>query len=242
MNKRYFQWITGENIGKVVEFTNIEEEDNLIFFQFNDGTRCNVDLIADIKEKNPSGKYMAEVSGPDNIWKFEEKLIGGQEERWEQDQNGVLQCVVPYIEPKKISVPIPPKPSLDRFGINNSTNVTETDNSSVNYYDTRTEEERNISKSILTITTSASTLDYKTSNYENDPVIILAKNAKKHDVNIDMQLKISLPSKSLFNMIQTDFENGTDTFINYMIDSIDINTIKDALKESLLNAYLNNEE
>lgn len=270
MNKRYFQWLSGDNIGKVVEFNRVEEDEDMMFFVFtnSDGMeeRCNVDFIADIKEKNPIGKYMVEVSDPNNIWHFQETYVGGQEERWEKNEKGQLVCVAPAIPGKRKVVPIPPKPSLDRFGIDykpaSTTNntVIENDKSimTTGYVDARTDEERQRDNELYqtaVITTSASTF-VDTGNYieyneiknenkfenSNDPVVILAKNAKKHDANIDMQLEISLPSKSLYTMIKNDFENGTETFFDYIISSIDINSIKDAIRESLKNAYENSEQ
>lgn len=273
MNKRYFQWLSGDNIGKVVEFNRVEEDEDMMFFVFinSDGMeeRCNVDFIADIKEKNPIGKYMVEVSDPNNIWHFQETYVGGQEERWEKNEKGQLVCVAPAIPGKRKVVPIPPKPSLDRFGIEykpttaatattNNTAI-ENDNSimTTGYVDARTDEERQRDNELYktaTITTSDSTIgvnsyieynDIKNENkfdYSNDPVVILAKNAKKHNANIDMQIEISLPSKSLYTMIKNDFENGTETFFDYIISSIDVNSIKDAIRESLKNAYENSEQ
>ena len=176
MNKRYFQWLSGDNIGKVVEFNRVEEDEDMMFFVFtnSDGMeeRCNVDFIADIKEKNPIGKYMIEVSDPNNIWHFQETYVGGQEERWEKNEKGQLVCVAPAIPGKRKVVPIPPKPSLDRFGIEykpvsktvTNNPVIEKDNSIMTsgYVDARTDEERQrdneLSKTAI-VTTSNSTID-----------------------------------------------------------------------------------
>ena len=72
---------------------------------------------------------------------------------------------------------------------------------------------------------------------DNDPVAILVNKSVKFESVISMDLKLELPAKSLFNIASENFENGEETFINVILSHIDCETIKNALKGALLDAY-----
>lgn len=71
----------------------------------------------------------------------------------------------------------------------------------------------------------------------NDPVYILAKTSKKHDTEIELTLNINLPSKAIFTLAESEFDNGGQKFVNYLVDEIDPNIILSALKVALLDSY-----
>ena len=76
---KYYQYILGENRGKVVSLKEIDDTMmDMVLYIFDDGFRCNEDLIAPLNEWNVQGKIMAEVDSPSNIWKFKEKNIAAQ--------------------------------------------------------------------------------------------------------------------------------------------------------------------
>lgn len=76
---KYYQYILGENRGKVVSLKEIDDTMmDMVLYVFDDGFRCNEDLIAPLNEWNIQGKIMAEVDSPSNIWKFTEKNITAQ--------------------------------------------------------------------------------------------------------------------------------------------------------------------
>ena len=70
-----------------------------------------------------------------------------------------------------------------------------------------------------------------------DPVRILAKTCKKHPTEIDLTITINLPSKSIYNIAASEFDNGGEKFVNYLIEDIDINEIISSLRESLSESY-----
>lgn len=72
---------------------------------------------------------------------------------------------------------------------------------------------------------------------DNDPVAILVNKSAKFESVISMDLKLELPAKSLFNIASENFENGEETFINVILSHIDYETIKNTLKDALLEAY-----
>lgn len=228
---RYFQWISGNELGKIVKLIRYEEDDGLYFLVFDDNgneERCNMDLIADKSEKNPIGKYMIELEDPNNPWTFKEEIVGGQEERWEKNEAGELVCVVPKLEGVKKIIPIPPKPNLAKFGFTESENITDTYNNESN-------------TSISTEIIPEQPAQHNNSNNiitETNPLEVLMCNAKKHLTNINMDIEITVPSKSLYNLIINEFDDKySDLFFDYIINNIDINVIKNALKTGLKNAF-----
>ena len=75
---------------------------------------------------------------------------------------------------------------------------------------------------------------------DNDPVAILVNKSAKFESTISMDLKIDMPSKSLYKIASENFENGSETFINVILSQIDMETILKSLKDALEIAY--NEE
>lgn len=70
MEKRYFEWVKGEDIGNIVTLVSITEEDGETFFNFDDGDRCNVKYISRMTSNKLDlrGKYMVEIDSPSNPW------------------------------------------------------------------------------------------------------------------------------------------------------------------------------
>lgn len=116
MDLRYFQYIAGERAGEVLIFDKIEQDDDLNFVAFKDGSRCNEELILPLNNTAWEGKLMAEVSDPNNIWKFKTEWVGREEEVWETNKDGEKVCVQPFVEGRKKVTAIPPKKTESKFG------------------------------------------------------------------------------------------------------------------------------
>jgi hypothetical protein len=69
-----------------VIFDKVVEDDGEIYIAFKNGSRMNEAFIMKINEKDPTDKYMAEIENTQNIWKFNERWVGREEEKWEQDR------------------------------------------------------------------------------------------------------------------------------------------------------------
>lgn len=80
---------------------------------------------------------------------------------------------------------------------------------------------------------------YEPEEEKNDPVKILAKTCKKRETDIDLTITISLPSKSVYTIAESEFDNGGEKFINYLIKDIDVNEIISSIKQSLIDLYSN---
>jgi len=115
-DKRFFQFLAGERREEIVIFDKIEQEDDVIYVTFTDGSRVNEEFIQDIGVRMYQDKYMAEIEDPSNPWTFETKYTGRQEERTAKDADGKIVIVQPFIEGKKKIIPKPPKKLKSSFG------------------------------------------------------------------------------------------------------------------------------
>jgi hypothetical protein len=115
-DKRFFQFLAGERKEEIVIFDKIEQEDDVIYVTFTDGSRVNEEFIQDIGVRTYQDKYMAEIEDPSNPWTFEVKYTGRQEEKTAKDADGKIVIVQPFIEGKKKIIPKPPKKLKSSFG------------------------------------------------------------------------------------------------------------------------------
>jgi len=205
---RFFQYLAGERQGEVVVFDHIEEDDNMVFICFKDKSRCNEELILPLNERNYTNQLMAEVENPTNIWKFDEKWVGRQEEKWsppEESPDGASHLVQPFSPGKKLVTPIPPRKSTGNFG----------------KIDKKVESPQEVAKQ----------------QNMNDPVWLMMDKAKKFDTDVEMSVTISLPTKSLYEVAKESFEEGGEKVIEYIINNLDNQKLKDSLKMALREAY-----
>lgn len=214
MNKedtRFFQFLAGERQGEVLIYDHIEEEDDMVFVCFKDQSRCNEDLIVPLGNREWNGELMAEVSSTnsENLWTFDVKYVGRQEEKWsppEESPDGVSHLVQPFFPGKKKVTPRPPKKVKSVFGT--------------------------IDKHIEKAPTPE-----ERPKYDGDPVWLMMDKAKKFDTNVEMTVTISLPAKSLYEVAKESFEEGGSKVIEYIIENLDNQKLKDSLKVALEDAY-----
>ena len=112
--QKYFQWVAGEQRGQILFLDKIESEDGITYLVFKDKSRINEAFVAEMNQKDLTGKMMAEISGPSNGWKFKDEWVGREEEKWEQNAEGENVCVVPFTPGKKVVRLIPPAYSAAR--------------------------------------------------------------------------------------------------------------------------------
>lgn len=237
--QRYFQWVVGERRGEILAFEKIEEDGGEIYIKFKDNSRINEKLVAQINQKDLSGKMMAEIDSPGNCWQFKEVEEQQKGPRYEKDAKSGTKFEVPSadeiaradlsdgggktrpekeIKRKKIKL-IPPRPTPPTHSVfGQISNITPEPVQS-------TQEPKS---------TTISNIDV------NDPVYILMSKAKKHDIDINMEMTVSLPPRTLYLIAKDSFDEGDDKFIDYIVDEITVNEIKDALKEAIKNMYEDN--
>lgn len=72
---------------------------------------------------------------------------------------------------------------------------------------------------------------------EDSPIYKLLKKQKKNSVEVAIKLKLNLPSKDLFSVLSSSFEDAEKEIINFVLDGVDIEDIKLALAESIKKSY-----
>jgi hypothetical protein len=236
MAQRYFQWIAGERKGEVVFFDKIVEESNMSFVAFKDDTRVNSELIAEINETSLSGKMIAEVESPSNIWTFKERIIENKP-RYEIDHESGLKYQVPSVEEimtdgtaipsqKRVIDIIPPRKTMNKFG-----RIAHTQDLAGEYNESIATHPEVPNKTPETIPVQPK------QQLVSDPVFIMLDKSKKVDTEVNMTLTISLPSTQLFDVARDSFDDGANKALEYIIENIDISDIKTALKAGIEEMY-----
>jgi len=75
---------------------------------------------------------------------------------------------------------------------------------------------------------------YGSSDY---PIYKILARQKKKDVEIGINIKVPLPSKDLFNVLVSSFDDAENEIIQFIIDSIDLEEIRKTLSRSIRENY-----
>lgn len=251
---RYFQWIAGENCGTVTTLNNISEYDGEYFYNFNDGESCNQRFVAKMTSSpnDIKSKFVVEINSPNDPWKIEKikskKYTDSQtQERVEvpaldditgASGNGQSLSIdkshvgeIKYIAPTYRG-PFYDLPSLDDYMLdvtlkNNNVAVKEQDKSAVFISSKKTKDNNAL------ILKDNNIVDSDKMN----PIKIIIDKCKRRAIDVNMNISINVPSVNVFKIADEDFEDGANLFVQYVIDTINVNDIKDALKTALLEEY-----
>lgn len=220
---RYFQWLLYEKNKEIVIFDKVEQDEGINYVVFKNGARCNEELIAPLGARDITGKVMAEIESPDNMWVFREDIVGGQEEKWETNADGEKVCVVPFLPGKKKIVPVaprPPIPKTSKFGNISNASVVQP----------KPVEVKEETKPVIE--------EPKKETFD-DPVFGLLEKAKKINQDLNITLTIPLPSKGLYDVAKENFEEGDKKVCEFIVEKLDVTYLKECLKEALLSMYEN---
>ncbi len=77
---------------------------------------------------------------------------------------------------------------------------------------------------------------------EESPIYTLLKKQKENWVNVNITLKLNLPSKSLYGVLISSFDGAESEIIDYVTEGIDIEDIRAALGESISQHYEQNKK
>jgi len=69
------------------------------------------------------------------------------------------------------------------------------------------------------------------------PIYSLLSRQKKNPVEIQLKIKVPLPSKDLFNVLISSFDDAEQEIIQFIVDSIDIEDITNTLSKSIRENY-----
>jgi hypothetical protein len=71
----------------------------------------------------------------------------------------------------------------------------------------------------------------------DSPIYSLLSRQKKNDVEIGINIKVPLPSKDLFNVLVSSFDDAESEIVQFIIDSIDLEDIRSTLSRSIRENY-----
>jgi hypothetical protein len=75
---------------------------------------------------------------------------------------------------------------------------------------------------------------------KSNPIISLLEKQKPNWVNVDMKLELNLPTKSLYNVLTTSFEDAEDEIIEFVVRDLDIDVVKESLRINIREIYNKN--
>ena len=251
--QRYFQWLDGELAGTVETLVDITQEEDEFFYHFASGESCNLRYIAkmtnDVSEIKD--KFMVEILSPNDPWVTE--TISTKRVQVMDENAGEIFVEAPALEDitgasgaganlnieksklgtKKYRAPRYKGPFYDLPSIDDYMKDEEVPAP-------KKPEIQQVQREELVIPTPTATP--KISNVsEADPVRILAKTCKKHPTEINLTLNINLPSKSIYNIAESEFEDGGKNFVDCLVEDIDITEIVKSLSVALRQAYAEGE-
>ena len=251
--QRYFQWLDGELAGTVETLVDITQEEDEFFYHFASGESCNLRYIA--KMTNDVGeikdKFMVEILSPNDPWVTE--TISTKRVQVMDENAGEIFVEAPALEDitgasgaganlnieksklgtKKYRAPRYKGPFYDLPNIDDYMKDEEIPAP-------KKTEIKQVQREELVIPAPATTPKISAVS-EADPVRILAKTCKKHPTEINLTLNINLPSKSIYNIAESEFEDGGKNFVDCLVEDIDITEIVKSLSVALRQAYAEGE-
>ena len=72
---------------------------------------------------------------------------------------------------------------------------------------------------------------------DESPIYKLLKKQKKNAVEVSIKLKLNLPSKELYDVLSTSFDDAEKEIIDFVLSGIDIDDIKSSLADSIKKTY-----
>ena len=87
---------------------------------------------------------------------------------------------------------------------------------------------------------SVNSVDYGNSvqvGVEESPIYKLLKKQKPNWVNVNISLKLNLPTKSLYNVLVTSFEDAETEIASYVTEGVEIEDIRNAIAESIKTSF-----
>lgn len=73
-----------------------------------------------------------------------------------------------------------------------------------------------------------------------NPIVSLLQKQKPNWVEVGINLKLNLPTKSLYNVLSTSFEDAEEEIIEFVVRDLDIEIIKESLRINIKDIYKSN--
>jgi hypothetical protein len=71
----------------------------------------------------------------------------------------------------------------------------------------------------------------------DNPIVSLLQKQKPNWVEVGINLKLNLPTKSLYNVLNSSFDDAEDEIIEFVVKDLDIELIKDSLRINIKDIY-----
>ena len=71
----------------------------------------------------------------------------------------------------------------------------------------------------------------------DSPIYTLLRKQKKNMIEVSIKIELNLPSKDLYNVLSTSFEDAESEIIKFVLDGVDIEDIKKSLSDSIKRNY-----
>lgn len=249
MNKYYFQLIDPNyDTPKILLLKNVINEDADIYFEFQDGIRCNVEYILPLGVRhniiNAYDYIMVQLESPDKSWTKETIIEGEIQEKWaneiDNDPTSERFCIQPYVPGKK-TFKFKAPTNINYYGneYKNFDKLIEDFLNKSNMVEEDIIDTSSILKHDIVEVPKTNNKPVDINNIDIDPVDILATKSKKVSLDIDVTLNMSIPPKTLYKMVEESFDDGGNKLIEYILKNIDYNSINESIKEGLLSVYEN---
>ncbi len=75
---------------------------------------------------------------------------------------------------------------------------------------------------------------------ENSPIFSLLAKQKENWVDVDLRLSINLPPKSLWDVLMGSFDDAEKDILEYVTKDLDIEVVRQSLRESIKEIYKKN--
>lgn len=75
---------------------------------------------------------------------------------------------------------------------------------------------------------------------QDNPIVSLLQKQKPNWVEVSINLKLNLPTKSLYNVLSSSFEDAEDEIIEFVVRDLDIEVIKESLRINIKDIYKGN--
>lgn len=69
------------------------------------------------------------------------------------------------------------------------------------------------------------------------PIFSLLKKQKPNMVDVNINISINLPTKELYDILTTSFENADEEIVQYVLRDVNLDAIKESLRNSILDIY-----
>jgi hypothetical protein len=71
----------------------------------------------------------------------------------------------------------------------------------------------------------------------DNPIVSLLQKQKANWVEVGINLKLNLPTKNLYNVLTSSFEDAEEEIIEFVVRDLDIELIKDSLRINIKDIY-----